>query len=215
MLREWVNRAAAALGSHAEERVTESRVIHGIRVDVVNTRPDIDTARVFQRAESVLALVHAYQPWRLAHLRRDLRCILVKRYPCRGAYLGDTRACLLELTFMANDAFTDAQVAATLVHEGTHARLDHLTRRYGIASYADAPARHERICRRAELELGLAVPDGGPVVERARAAMALADDEVAPAIDWREAGRQVTLADAQALREKGGEIARVHYPPFP
>lgn len=173
----------------------ESRVVHGIRVDVLNTRPDIDTERVFRRADAVLALVRQWQPWRFAHLARDLSRIVVERYPCRGAYLPAQRACLLELTFMANESFNDAQVAASLVHEGMHARLDAMSRRFGFTPHEQAPARHERICRRAELEFGLAVPGGEPVVERALASMALADEEVAPEIDWREAARRVELVD--------------------
>jgi hypothetical protein len=179
----------------------ESRTIHGIRVDVNNTRPDISTERVFRRADAILALVRTVQPWRYAHLRRDLGGILVERFPCRAAYLRETRTCLLELTFMANESFSDAQVAASLVHEGTHARLDRLCERYGVTSFEEDPARHERICRRAELSFGLAVPDGGPVVARALESLAMADEEVAPAVDWNEAFRRVAAADAEAPRE--------------
>ena len=89
-----------------------SRVVRGIRVDVVNTRPDIDTGDVLRRADAVIGLVERYQPWRGRHLRRALARILVQRFACRGAYFPDERTCLLELTFMVNPGFTDAQVAA-------------------------------------------------------------------------------------------------------
>jgi hypothetical protein len=59
-------------------------------------------------------------------------------------------------------------------------------------------AREERLCRKAELELGLAVPDGGPVVERALASLELDDQDVAPAIDWALAGRRVAAIDRAA-----------------
>jgi hypothetical protein len=203
MLAQWLNRAIGVVLGSGDDPVTESRLVQGVRVDVINTRPDIDSGRVFRRAEAVLELVRRYQPWRYAHLRRDLGSILVQRFPSRGAYLHETRACLLELTFMANEGFSDAQVAACLVHEGTHARLDRLVERFGITSFREAPARHERICRRAELSFGLMVPDGGPVVERALASLALADDEVAPAIDWREAERRTAAVDEAAMRRPG------------
>jgi len=83
---------------------------------------------VFQRAEAVMRRVREYQPWRLAHIRRDIAGIVVKRYACRGAYFGDARIVMLELTFMANEQFSDSQVAACLIHEGMHARLDQLSR---------------------------------------------------------------------------------------
>jgi hypothetical protein len=178
----------------------DSRVIDGIRVEVINTREDVDTERVFRRAEAVIARVREYQPWRLAHIRRDIAGIVVMRYACRAAYFPDRRLCMLELTFMANEQFSDSQVAASFVHEGMHARLDRLSAKYGVTPFAEARARHERICRRAELDFGLAVPDGGPVVQRAVESMRLADEEVAPAIEWQEAERRVAAVDrAQAL----------------
>lgn len=181
-----------------ENSPTVSRIVRGIRVVVVNTRPDVDTEQVFRRADAVIALVERYQPWRVRHLHRDLALILVQRFACRGAYFPDLRACMLELTFMVNPSFSDTQVAATLVHEGMHARLDRFCARFGVPPFPHDAARHERICRRAELEWGLAVPDGGPVVQRALESLALADEEVAPAVDWREADRRVAEADREA-----------------
>lgn len=179
--------------------MTVSRTVRGIRVDVDNTRPDIDTEHVFQRADAVLALVERYQPWRLQHMRRDLAMILVKRFACRGAYFPDLRACLLELTFIVNPSFSAAQVAATLVHEGMHARVDRFCDYFGVPPFPHQRARHERICRRAELEWGLAVPDGAAVVQRALESLALGDEDVAPVVDWREAARRVADVDRGAL----------------
>jgi hypothetical protein len=195
MLKNWIDRALASVAGAAEGPRAESRTIDGIRVDVINTREDIDTERVFRRAEAVIARVAEYQPWRLAHIRRDIAGILVQRYACRGAYFGDSRAIMLELTFMANEQFSDSQVAASFVHEGMHARLDRLAERWGITPFAAARARHGRICRRAELDFGLAVPDGAPVVQRAVESMSLADEEVAPRIEWAEAVRRVSEVD--------------------
>src|SRR5215218_4881370 len=178
----------------------ETRIIDGIRIDVLNTRDDVSTERVFRRAESVIHRVEQYQPWRLAHIRRDIAGIVVIRYACRAAYFPDTRLCMLELTFMANEQFSDSQVAASFVHEGMHARLDRLAEKYGVTPFTEARARHERICRRAELDFGRAVPDGEPVVQRALESMRLADEEVAPAIEWGEASRRIAEVDrAQVL----------------
>jgi hypothetical protein len=196
MLTHLLDRARRAVARAGGHPYTERRVVRGIPVAVTNTlEGTVSTERVFARAEAVLDLVGRHQPWRLAHLRRDLAAIVVERFACRGAYFAERRACLLELTFMVNPQFTDAQVAATLVHEGVHARLDRLSARYGVTPFAAAPARHERICRRAELAFGLAVPDGEAVVERARASLALADRDVAPAIDWADAARRIDAVD--------------------
>jgi len=39
----------------------------------------------------VIARVAQYQPWRLAHIRRDIAGIVVQRYACRAAFFGDTK----------------------------------------------------------------------------------------------------------------------------
>ena len=170
----------------------EQHLIRGIRVVVENTRPDIATPDVLARLDEALALIERYQPWRLRHLRRDLRQIAIVRYPCRGAYLPDERTCITELTFLARRDITAAPVAASIVHEGIHARIH----RKGVR--VDHLAREERICRRAELDFGQSLPPelGAPVIERAQASLALGDRDVAPAIDWSEALRRQATIDA-------------------
>lgn len=161
--------------------------LHGIAVVVENTRADIATAAVLERLGESLALIERHQPWRLRHLRRDLKQIRVARFPSRGAYFPEHRACLVELTFLARRDIGAATVAATIVHEGMHARVH----RMGVSPERDR-AREERLCRRAELEFGESLPleQGAPVVARARESLALADADVAPAIDWEEAMRR-------------------------
>ena len=177
--------------------------VRGFRVVVDNTRPDITTADVVQRLDEALALIERYQPWRLAHLKRDLDHFRVVRWPCRGAYFPEARACMVELTFLARRDIGPATVASTIVHEGMHARV----RQYSAIGtrQASAPretlepdrAREERICRRAELEFGQSLPRdiGDPVVQRALESLALDDSDVAPAIDWNLAQQRIADVD--------------------
>jgi hypothetical protein len=189
----WWNDAVTA----AKERLnTDTRTIRGVHVTVVNTRPDIDTARVFEKLDGALGVIERYQPHRLRRFRHDVRGIIVKRFACRAAFFGATRECLIELTFAGEGKFSDAQVAASIVHEGVHARL--LT--VGLAGHPGCEAREERLCREGELELGLAVPDGQAVVDRAMASLSLDDMDVAPNVDWRVAEQRVADADAAARR---------------
>src|SRR4051794_34230394 len=88
------------------------------RVDVENTRPDISTAAVLERLEEALALIEQFQPIRFRHLQRDLRRILVVRYPCRGAYIPAERTCITELTFLARRDIPASVVASSILHEG-------------------------------------------------------------------------------------------------
>lgn len=173
----------------------ERRTVRGFRVVVENERPDIDTAAVLGRLDEALALIERYQPWRFAHLRRDVAEFWVVRYPCRGAYFPETRTCMTELTFLARTDITAAPVASSIVHEGLHARTYRMIR---PASH-DA-AREERICRRAELDFGMALPAelGAPVIERAWQSLELSDEAVAPVIDWQEAQRRQDAVDREA-----------------
>lgn len=171
---------------------SEERNIRGFSVTVVNSRPDIDTAAVFQRMDAALGLIAQWQPLAFRRMQGDFARILVQRYPCRAAYYPDSRTCLIELTFSVNPEFTVAQIASSIVHEGVHARVRQMCTTYD----PDRLPREERLCRKAELNFGLSVPGGEAVVTRALQSLALPDEDVAPAIDWAEAQRRVASADA-------------------
>ena len=192
MLRRLVN---AALERVAAAQGIEVHDVRGFRVVVENSRPDIDTRAVLARLDEALGLIERHQPWRLRHMRRDLRQLRVARFACRGAYFPDERTCLTELTFLARTDITAAPVASSILHEGVHARVD----RMGVQREGRDRAREERLCRRAELDFGRALPPelGAPVVERAVASLAMADAEVAPAVDWAEAERRIGEVDGR------------------
>lgn len=174
--------------------MTTTTQLRGLRVVVANTRPDIATDDVLRRLDDALGLIERYAPHHFRKLERTFDHILVERYACRGAYFPDQRACMVELTFTVNRDFTASQIAATILHEAMHARLHRL----GFPLAMADRARQERFCRRAEIEFGLAVPDGAPIVERAMAAAQASDAEVAPAIDPALAARRVAQADLEA-----------------
>jgi len=171
--------------------------VRGFRVVVENTRPDIATTAVLQRLDDALGLIEEYQPWRLRHMRRDLSQIWIERYPCRGAYFPESRTCMTELTFLARTDITAAPVAASILHEGMHARVYAM----GVQPSSHDSAREERICRRAELEFGRVLPAefGAPVIARAEESLELSDSDVAPTIDWDEARRRQNAIDSERM----------------
>ena len=173
----------------------EHRTVRGLAVTLVNTRVDIQSEHVFTRLDAALALIGRYQPSNFRRMHRDFARIEIRRFPCRGAFFPQTRTCLVELTFVVNPDFTPTQVAATILHEAMHARLDNA----GVKYDPSCAAKHERFCRRAEVEFGMVAPHGEPVVERALASLASTDAEVAPVIDWELAGRRVAEADLASL----------------
>ena len=182
------------LRSWSESLLTERRQLRGLPVRILNTRSDIATTEVVDRLTQALDLIAGYAPRRFRRLRQDFAGIVVRRFPCRGAFFPDSRECLVELTFTVNRRHALAEIAASIVHEATHARVAQMC---GPLPPEQRP-REERLCRKAELEFGLALPDGAVVVERARSSLTLADQEVAPAVDWAEAARRVAAVDTQA-----------------
>ena len=185
------------LRSWSESLLTERRQIRGLPVRILNTRRDIDSHHVVERLTQALDLIATYAPRRFRRLQQDFAGIVVRRFPCRGAFFHDSRECLVQLTFTVNPRHSLAEIAASIVHEATHARV---ARMCGPLPPEQRP-REERLCRKAELEFGLALPDGAVVVERARSSLALADQEIAPAVDWAEAARRVATADARARQD--------------
>jgi hypothetical protein len=170
--------------------------VRGFRVVLENTRPDIATSAVLDRLGEAIDLIARHQPWRLAHLRRDIDHFWITRYPCRGAYIPAERACMTELTFLARRDISAAPVASSIVHEGMHARVQEM----GVRDESRDAAREERICRHAELAFGQALPPelGAPVIERALATLTLDDHDVAPTIDWNVAAQRISDADRRA-----------------
>jgi hypothetical protein len=190
LLRGILGTAGIPAPSHHELR--------GIPVVVHNTRPDIGTDDVLARLDRALALIEQHVPHHFRRLKRDFSYIVVQRFACRGAYFHEERACLVELTFTVNPDFSDAEVAATILHEAMHARLHEL----GFPLEMADRARQERFCRRAEIEFGRLVPNGEQVVERAMWTVELSDEEVAPVIDPDLAEQRIAEVDRQAANRE-------------
>jgi hypothetical protein len=206
VFRDFLARLIGAHGPAAEstelpDAPPEQFTVHGFPVTVINTRPDIATGQALERLAAAFDLIDCYAPHRLHRMQDDFNQIWVRRFPCRAAFFPEPRACLIELTFLVKPEHSAGEVAASLVHEAVHARF---------ARTGEVPAdkaSEERLCREAELEFGLALPDGGVVVERARQSLLLADSDVAPTIDWSIAARRIADADRAAPPAPGSNQA--------
>ena len=153
---------------------------------------------MLRRLDESLALIETHQPWRLAHMRRDLNGFIVMRYACRGAFFPDQRVCMTELTFLARTDITRGACGCVDFARGD-ARAG---ARDGRRDESRDRAREERICRRAELDFGLAPSARARGARRGtgRASLQLEDNDVAPTIDWAEAKRRQDAIDTEAKR---------------
>lgn len=151
---------------------------------------------MLERFDEAIQLIERYHAWRLRHLRRDVLAFRIVRFPSRGAFDAGNRAIITELTFLARRDISAAPVAASILHEGMHARIEARE----LSARSRDSAREERICRRVELSFGQSLPEalGMPVIERAAWALGLTDQEVAPTIDWAEARRRQDAIDRDA-----------------
>lgn len=172
-------------------------VIRGLPAIVVLSphHSGISADRALERLESALDLIERYQPMRFRRLMQDFNGFVIRRDPTRGAYFANSGFCLVDLTFLGGNRFSDEEIAATIIHESIHARLYEM----GCPLSTDAMARHERLCRQAELAFARALPNGELVAARAAAAFDSTDEEVAPDIDWEEAWQHVALADIRTM----------------
>jgi hypothetical protein len=142
-----------------------SRIVEGLWVGVgreADAKEQID--RIFARVEEALRLIGRHDPPRYKRLLRDPQRVLVLRLPDSSAsYNHALAACQIDTRYvLAEDSAIDV-IAATIVHEATHARLMSC----GIG-YAEAlRTRVERICVRRELAFAAKLPDGTRVREKA------------------------------------------------
>ena len=174
MIRRFIDQVSAGAQEAVLRRASEQRRIHGIDVWIVNDGEFASTEALFEMIHAALGLVARHTPWRLGAMRRDFaRILLLRQEGCRALFDG-MRNCSLDTYFVAR--FPAEQVASSIVHEGVHARL----RRGGRRVPRDLIAWEERLCRKAEVGFGLRLPNGAGVVDRARAALAGSDEDIAP-----------------------------------
>jgi hypothetical protein len=183
----------------AEAVRSDKHVLLGVPVWFLNERPDIDTAHLIARFTECLQLIQDYMPHNARRLRSDLSKIWVKRWPNRGIFFHASRTMIIDTTFVVNPSFVPAQVAATILHEGVHARVTAM----GVDRAHVNAADEERMARRAEIEFGRRVPGGEPVVQRALEILGMQDHEVAPGIDLRVADARLRELRAREVGDAG------------
>jgi len=177
-------------------RLSPSRDLGGIRV-VASVSDSPGPEVVFAKVRSALQVIRTAQPRRISQLERHCSVIWVRRHAAsRALYDGTRRACILDSAFVGNPLTKPAAVAASIVHEATHARID----RWRIPYDDVRRARIERLCRQEELDFGIHLPEGQDVIERARTLLALDDSAIARSPQqWREARREAIQAELAEL----------------
>ncbi len=144
-------RASPRIVDRMELAMSMGRHLDGIWIGSWRDRPE-DLTRV----EGALLLIKQYSPLDYARIFRELERIWVHlSFYGLGEYRHSLKACVLDERYVADAATTVEQIASTIVHEATHARLE----RYGIGYKEELRTRIEAICFRRELAFAVRLPD--------------------------------------------------------
>ena len=151
--------------------------LHDIPVSIYPHDTEFHTDTLWPPLERALALIARHRPTWIRRMRRNGNAINVRLIPGLRARLED-RSITLNPHLLAT--FTPAQIAASIVHEATHAHV----RACGLW-HLMSRAREERMCRASELRLAKAFIDAGVeggqlVMNRALAGLQASDEDVAP-----------------------------------
>jgi hypothetical protein len=126
----------------------------GVRVTVATTKEAVEAAAL-RKVFAALDVLKAHSPGHLARISRYMIGIVVfPRETALGTWDGKLGICILDEKYVTDDATPAEEVACTIVHELTHARLE----RAGF-QYRPNRARCERICFLAERNFARRLPE--------------------------------------------------------
>jgi hypothetical protein len=124
------------------------------------------------RLDAALGLLERHARPRYQMLQRDIQRVWVTGIPSQGAFIADRAMCVLDFDFVTTEVTRPEEVALTLIHEGTHARL----RRAGFGYDARIRPRIERLCIGSELVVARRLPGAADLADDASQRLAWDDD---------------------------------------
>lgn len=144
--------------------LSTSRDIDGLWVGTMEGPPQLG----LRRAEDALRLIKHYSPLHYSRVLHHLERVWVKLTPHGLAcYERSLEACVLDERFVLAETTTVERIATTIVHEATHARLEH----WGIPYDEEMRTRIEAICCRRELAFAIKLPDSAQLQEEIAASL--------------------------------------------
>jgi hypothetical protein len=140
--------------------MSTGRVVDGLWIGTF----EADHGPVLERVDEALRLLKKHDVHRYNRIRRDLSRIWVRLLTDgQGCFNAALRACELNTRFVLDNRTSPKEIAATIVHEGTHARIDQC----GVPYQRELRHRIEVACFRQEVAFSSRLPDGAGIRERA------------------------------------------------
>ena len=171
-------------------RGAEYRIICGIRVGTAQSNAATSEA-MLGKLEAALTLLKRHDPRPVAALQKVTDGIFV--FGTAGVcaeWWRDARLVVMQDEYLADSGTSTAAVAATLVHEATHAWLEHL----GFQYTAERRPRIESICFRRELRFARRLPGATDLAAMIEQQLTRSPEHLTD-----EAFRERTLAELRQL----------------
>ena len=144
------------------------RVIQGVRVGILLPNR-AERGVMFPKIAEAFDLLARHDPRRLARFQKDVAQVAVELTVSGcGEWVSSVRRVRLDFEYVKAATTTPLHVAATLVHEGTHARLNRL----GFAYREAQRSRIEAVCFRSEISFLRRVPGAEALIEDAERQLA-------------------------------------------
>jgi len=160
----WVDRFQLWMSDHTP--------YDGLTLSVLDLQNDADV--LLGRVKEALALLEHYDPRRYRRLTRDCPRIWITLLTAAvGRYSHGLKAILLDQRYVSRSATSSADIAATIVHELTHARLAGC----GIGYAEPDRGRVERACFSEELSFVRLLPNSDALAARLQKSLARPDSE--------------------------------------
>jgi hypothetical protein len=149
-------------------RASRLRTFDGFELYVYPHHSRKTEDELFARLEQALTLVLQVQPWNKRRMARHIPKLLTV-YPSGAEYVQSLRCCVIGYENLLRGS--REEVAALIVHEATHGRIDNA----GVEYTPECRERIERACVRAETNL-LRTLHGQPRLRRR--------DDIEPLTPW-------------------------------
>jgi hypothetical protein len=150
-----------------------------------------------RRVEEALSVIKRYDPLQYGRVIHNLDRVWVDLVMISTAcFHPSLNACVLDERYVLAATTTSEVLAKTIVHEATHARLDH----WGIKYDEKDRARIEAVCMRRELAFAAKLPQGIPL-----------QDEVERKIEWFASHPEYFSNESFHQNDTEGRIETLRY----
>ncbi|WP_027528175.1 hypothetical protein [Bradyrhizobium sp. Ec3.3] len=150
-----------------------------------------------RRVEEALQIIKRHDALNYSRIIRHLDRIWVHLLPSAQAhYDRSLNACVLDERYVLKDTMTLEQLASTIVHEATHARLEG----WGIQYLEGRRAQIEAICLRRELNFLTKTPNSK-----------FLRDEIVRTLEWSAGDHEFYSDQSFQRRRQEGEVETLRY----